>query len=70
MMKRSRELLKDHPVNKSRIERGLPPVSSVWFWGEGRKPNLTPFEEKIPRKRQRGFCGGLNKRNWNFCRFK
>lgn len=50
MMKRSRELLKDHPVNKSRIERGLRPVSSLWFWGEGRKPNLTAFEEKFGKK--------------------
>lgn len=70
MMKRSREFLKDHPVNKSRMERGLPPVSSVWFWGEGRKPNLTPFEEKYHVKgsvvsavdliKGIGICAGLN----------
>ena len=70
MMKRSRKLLKDHPVNKSRMERGLPPVSSVWFWGEGRKPNLTPFEEKYHVKgsvvsavdliKGIGICAGLN----------
>jgi 2,3-bisphosphoglycerate-independent phosphoglycerate mutase len=70
MMKRSRELLKDHPVNKSRIERGLNPVSSLWFWGEGRKPNLTAFEEKYGKKgavvsavdliKGIGICAGLN----------
>lgn len=70
MMKRSREFLKDHPINKSRMERGLPPVSSVWFWGEGRKPNLTPFEEKYHVKgsvvsavdliKGIGICAGLN----------
>ena len=70
MMKRSREFLKDHPVNQSRIKRGLPPVSSVWFWGEGRKPNLTPFEEKYHVKgsvvsavdliKGIGICAGLN----------
>ena len=43
IMKRSQELLKNHPVNQSRIERGLNPVSSVWFWGEGRKPLLDEF---------------------------
>ncbi len=43
IMKRSQELLKGHPVNQSRIERGLNPVSSVWFWGEGRKPLLDEF---------------------------
>lgn len=45
LMKRSRELLRDHPVNKSRVERGLRPVSSCWFWGEGTRPGLTNFEE-------------------------
>ncbi|WP_405220091.1 hypothetical protein [Lentisalinibacter sediminis] len=25
----------DHPVNRARAERGLPPVNSVWFWGGG-----------------------------------
>jgi 2,3-bisphosphoglycerate-independent phosphoglycerate mutase len=46
LMKRSREILKDHPVNKDRIARGLNPATSVWFWGEGRKPSLKNFEEK------------------------
>lgn len=69
MMKKSRELLRDHPVNKKRIERGLHPVSSVWFWGEGRKPNLTPFSEKFGKKgavvsavdliKGIGICAGL-----------
>ncbi len=26
----------DHPVNRARAGRGLPPVNSVWFWGGGR----------------------------------
>lgn len=46
LMKRSREVLKNHPVNKDRIARGLNPANSIWFWGEGRKPNLKNFEEK------------------------
>ena len=70
MMKRSRELLRDHPVNKSRIARGLNPVSSLWFWGEGRKPNLTAFAEKFGKKgavvsavdliKGIGICAGLD----------
>jgi len=28
----------DHPVNRARAGRGLPPVNSVWFWGGGRAP--------------------------------
>ncbi|MDE6275062.1 MAG: cofactor-independent phosphoglycerate mutase [Clostridia bacterium] len=42
----SYKLLKDHPVNKKRIENGLKPANSIWLWGEGTRPELTPFEEK------------------------
>ncbi len=45
MMKRSYEILKDHPVNLRRIEKGLNPANSMWIWGEGKKPSLTSFEE-------------------------
>ncbi|WP_195277074.1 cofactor-independent phosphoglycerate mutase [Anaerotruncus rubiinfantis] len=47
MMKRSRELLKDHPVNKARIAAGKNPATSCWFWGEGTRPALSSFEEKF-----------------------
>lgn len=50
MMKRSYDLLKDHPVNKKRIERGLRPANSIWLWGEGVRKDLTPFEEKYGLK--------------------
>lgn len=43
IMKRSYELLKDHPVNKARIMRGKNPANSVWLWGEGTKPKLDNF---------------------------
>ena len=45
MMKRSYELLKDHPVNAARKKSGKNPANSVWFWGEGTKPNMKPFYE-------------------------
>ncbi len=45
MMKKSYEILKEHPVNKARVAKGKRPANSVWFWGEGTKPQLTPFEE-------------------------
>ncbi len=47
LMKKSHELLKDHPVNKARIEKGLNRANSAWFWGEGRAKPLTPFKEKF-----------------------
>lgn len=46
MMKRSYELLKDHPINLKRIKEGKNPANSLWFWGEGTKPALQNFEEK------------------------
>ncbi len=71
LIRRSYELLRDHPVNRKRIERGLNPASSVWFWGEGRKPALTPFREKFGVERGAvisavdlvqgiGVCAGLD----------
>lgn len=50
MMKRSAELLKDHPINQARIAAGKNPANSVWFWGEGTKPKLANFERKFGKK--------------------
>ena len=47
MMKKSHELLSDHPINKDRIARGLNPANSLWIWGEGTKPMLSTFKEKF-----------------------
>ena len=47
LIRRSYELLRDHPVNKARVARGLNPATACWFWGEGRKPALTSFKEKF-----------------------
>ncbi len=33
---RSMSLLEDHPVNRSRRERGTRPATSLWPWGEGK----------------------------------
>ncbi len=46
LMKKSYNILKDHPVNQKRRARGLRPANSIWLWGEGRKPALTSFREK------------------------
>lgn len=46
MMKKSYAILHHHPVNQRRIKQGLRPANSLWFWGEGKKPNLPSFEQK------------------------
>ena len=46
LMKRSYELLKNHPVNAARVKSGKRPANSLWFWGEGTKPALQNFTER------------------------
>lgn len=46
MMKRSYDILKNHPVNLERVKRGKRPANSIWLWGEGTKPLLEDFEKK------------------------
>lgn len=53
VMEKSYELLKDHPVNIKRIKDGKNPANSLWFWGEGTKPNLPLYKDKF------GVNGGM-----------
>lgn len=47
LMKKSAEILKEHPVNKIRKKNGLNPATSIWLWGQGSKPSLKTFNEKF-----------------------
>lgn len=44
LMIASYDILKDHPINKKRVEEGKNPANSIWLWGEGSKPALPNFE--------------------------
>lgn len=46
LMSDSQILLKGHPVNKARIEKGLKPANSIWLWGQGGRPVFPHFSEK------------------------
>lgn len=46
MMKRSYEILVNHPINIERKKQGLNPANCCWFWGAGTRPALSSFEEK------------------------
>lgn len=50
MMKKSYDVLKNHPVNLKRISEGKRPANSIWLWGEGKKPVLKAFEEEYGLK--------------------
>jgi 2,3-bisphosphoglycerate-independent phosphoglycerate mutase len=46
LMERSQAVLKDHPVNVRRRERGEVPATMIWlFWGSGRVPEMPPFRQ-------------------------
>lgn len=70
MMKKSYDILKDHPVNKARIAKGLNPANTLWIWGQGRKPSLSSFYDKYGIKgtaisavdliKGIAICAGLN----------
>jgi hypothetical protein len=40
-------LLHNHPLNAVRIERGQPPVNSLWFWGGGVLPDFVSVEGTV-----------------------
>lgn len=50
LMKKSYDLLNNHPVNLKRIKDGKRPANSCWFWGEGTKPQLADFTDKTGLK--------------------
>ena len=47
---KSWEILRSHPVNLKRVKSGKRPATSIWLWGEGKKPNLPSFEERYGLK--------------------
>ena len=47
LMAVSRDLFENHPVNRKRRAEGKPPGNSIWLWGQGKAPRITPFAEKF-----------------------
>lgn len=50
MMKKSYDILNNHPLNLERKAKGLHKANSIWFWGAGTRPSLDLFEEKYHKK--------------------
>jgi 2,3-bisphosphoglycerate-independent phosphoglycerate mutase len=50
MMRKSYDILVNHPINVERKKQGLNPANCCWFWGAGTKPMLSSFEEKTGKK--------------------
>ena len=45
LIEASRDLLRDHPINKKRVAAGKNPATSIWPWGQGRMPSMPSFKE-------------------------
>ncbi len=45
LMRVSREILHDHPVNKARVAAGKNPATQIWLWGQGRALTLKTYPE-------------------------
>jgi 2,3-bisphosphoglycerate-independent phosphoglycerate mutase len=46
LMERSRDILRDHPVNLARASNCRKTADSIWLWGEGRAPRMEPMNAR------------------------
>lgn len=46
LIKRSIDILNDHPINKKRKEEGKAPANAVWPWSPGKPGGFPTFEER------------------------
>jgi 2,3-bisphosphoglycerate-independent phosphoglycerate mutase len=53
LIRRSWPILEDHPVNVLRRAGGLKEANSIWPWGQGKTPEISPFRDKF------GLSGGV-----------
>ncbi|MDA1139490.1 MAG: cofactor-independent phosphoglycerate mutase [Planctomycetota bacterium] len=49
LMRRSRDILEQHPINRNRVQAGKSPANMIWLWGNGLKPALPTFEDRFGR---------------------
>jgi len=50
LMRKSYDILHNHPTNISRVKRGLRPANSIWLWGEGTNLTIPSFASKYGLK--------------------
>ena len=46
-MDRAAAILREHPVNRGAAAAGKPAATSVWFWGQGRRPAVPTLKERF-----------------------
>jgi len=70
LMNSAQMLLSQHPVNAARAARDELPANSVWFWGQGRRPQMPTYRQRfnisgavisaVDLIRGLGVCAGLD----------
>lgn len=53
LMMAAQEILAQHAVNQARRERGQRPATSIWLWGQGKRPALPTLRQRF------GIDGGV-----------
>jgi len=46
---KSQDLLRNHPLNQQRVANGQDPANSIWPWGGGYRPKMTPLTVTYPQ---------------------
>jgi 2,3-bisphosphoglycerate-independent phosphoglycerate mutase len=46
LMDASQAIFREHPVNRHRRQQGEAPISSIWLWGAGKRPQIPSFREQ------------------------
>lgn len=49
MIKRSQEMLPQHPYNKKKAENGQRQANSIWPWSGGYRPSMTTLTDQYPQ---------------------
>lgn len=52
LIRKSQELLPQHPLNRERARKGMDMASSIWPWGGGFRPQMKPLTEIYPQIRR------------------
>jgi len=47
LMKKSQEIMRDHPVNQKRRADGKTEATSAWFWGQGTRPAVPTLKDRF-----------------------
>jgi 2,3-bisphosphoglycerate-independent phosphoglycerate mutase len=45
LMEQGAQVIRDHPINQTRIASGRRPANAIWLWGQGKAPDVPRFAD-------------------------